>query len=52
LIIILQVTHYTTSVLLRIKLGGALQKCDVVPHIYESGEEASRALKLIAFYRP
>ena len=46
------VTRYTTSVLLRIKLGGALQKCDVVPHIYESGEEASRALKLIAFYRP
>jgi len=39
------VTRYTTSAFLRMKLGGALQKRDVAPHIYESSEEASRALK-------
>lgn len=39
------VTRYTTSAFLRMKLGGALQKRDVTPHIYESNEEASRALK-------
>jgi propionate CoA-transferase len=27
-------TRYTTNAFLRIKLGGALQKCDVAPHIY------------------
>jgi len=27
-------TSYTTNDFLRIKLGGALQKCDVAPHIY------------------
>ena len=41
------VTRYTTSAFLRMKLGGALQKRDVAPHIYESGEEASRALKRV-----
>ena len=39
------VTRYTTSAFLRMKLGDALIKRDVAPHIYESGEEASRALK-------
>ena len=41
------VTRYTTSAFLRMKLGGALQKRDVAPHIYESSEEASRALKRV-----
>ena len=39
------VTRYTTSTFLRIKLGDALQQRDVAPHIYESGEEARKALK-------
>jgi hypothetical protein len=39
------VTRYTTSTFLRMKLGDALQKRDVAPHIYESGAEARRALK-------
>jgi propionate CoA-transferase len=38
------VTRYTTSTFLRMKLGDALKKRDVAPHIYESGEEARRAL--------
>ena len=38
------VTRYTTSTFLRMKLGDALRKRDVAPHIYESGEEARRAL--------
>jgi len=41
------VTRYTTSAFLKMKLGGALQKRDVAPHIYESSEEASRALKRV-----
>jgi propionate CoA-transferase len=41
------VTRYTTSTFLRLKLGDALQKRDVAPHIYESSEEASRALKRV-----
>jgi len=41
------VTRYTTSAFLRMKLGGALQKRDVAPHIYESSEEASHALKRV-----
>ncbi|MBT8373928.1 MAG: acyl CoA:acetate/3-ketoacid CoA transferase, partial [Deltaproteobacteria bacterium] len=41
------VTRYSTSAFLRMKLGGALQKRDVEPHIYESSEEASRALKRV-----
>jgi len=41
------VTRYTTSAFLRMKLGGALQKRNVAPHIYESSEEASRALKRV-----
>ena len=39
------VTRYTTSAFLRMKLGDALKKRDVAPHIYESGEEAKSALK-------
>ncbi len=41
------VTRYTTSAFLKMKLGGALQKRDVEPHIYESSEEASSALKRV-----
>jgi propionate CoA-transferase len=39
------VTRYTTSTFLRMKLGDALRKRDVAPHIYESGKEARQALK-------
>jgi propionate CoA-transferase len=39
------VTRYTTSAFLRVKLGDALQKRDVAPHIYESSAEAQQALK-------
>ncbi|MDX1707286.1 MAG: acyl CoA:acetate/3-ketoacid CoA transferase, partial [Desulfobacterales bacterium] len=38
------VTRYTTSTFLRMKLGDALQKRDVAPHIYESSQEAQQAL--------
>jgi propionate CoA-transferase len=38
------VTRYTTSTFLRMKLGGALEKRGVSPRIYESAEEARRAL--------
>jgi len=38
------VTRYTTSTFLRMKLGDALKKRDVAPHIYESGDEARKAL--------
>ncbi len=40
-----EVTRYTTSAFLRMKLGDALQKRGVKPHIYESQEEAREALK-------
>jgi propionate CoA-transferase len=39
------VTRYTTSTFLRMKLGESLKKCNVAPHIYESREEARKALK-------
>jgi propionate CoA-transferase len=39
------VTRYTTSIFLRLKLGDALKKRDVAPHIYESGDEARAALR-------
>jgi propionate CoA-transferase len=39
------VTRYTTSTFLRMKLGDALKKRKVAPHIYESGEEARKVLK-------
>ncbi|MGD8208440.1 MAG: acyl CoA:acetate/3-ketoacid CoA transferase [Desulfobacterales bacterium] len=41
------VTRYTTSTFLRMKLGDALKKRDVAPHIYESGDEARKVLKRI-----
>ncbi len=40
-----EVTRYTTSGFLRIKLGGALENRGVAPHIYESAAEAERSLK-------
>ena len=39
------VTRYTTSTFLRMKLGDALQRRGVKPHIYESHDEAHKALK-------
>ena len=38
------VTRYTTSAFLRMKLGDALAKRNVAPHIYESSTEAQQAL--------
>ena len=38
------VTRYTTSTFLRMKLGDELEKRGVAPHIYESREEARKAL--------
>jgi hypothetical protein len=40
-----EVTRYTTSTSLRMKLGDALQSRGVKPHIYESSKEAHEALK-------
>ena len=40
-----EVTRYTTSTFLRMKLGDALQKRGVKPHIYESSERSPEALK-------
>ncbi len=42
------VTRYTTSSFLRLKLGEALQRRDVAPHIYESAEEARAHLRTLA----
>ena len=39
------VTRYTTSGFLRTKLGDALNRRAVAPHIYESAEEASAHLR-------
>lgn len=41
-----KVSRYTTSAFLRMKLGGALEKRGVAPHIYESPEEAHDFLKV------
>ena len=38
------VTRYTTSFFLRMKLGNALKKRDVALYIFESGQAARRAL--------
>jgi len=38
------VTRYTTSTFLRMKIGDALQKRNLSPHIYESREEAKRVI--------
>jgi propionate CoA-transferase len=43
-----EVTRYTTSGFLRIKLGDALESRGVAPHIYESAAEAERGLQDIA----
>jgi len=40
------VTRYTTSAFLRVKLGDAMQKRNVAPQIYESSQEAKKALKI------
>ena len=42
------VTRYTTSSFLRTKLGDALNKRAVAPHIYESAEEARAHLRELA----
>ena len=42
------VTRYTTSSFLRLKLGEALQRRHVAPHIYESAEEARAHLQELA----
>lgn len=39
------VSRYTTSSFLRLKLGDALANRGVAPHIYESREEALRRLR-------
>jgi propionate CoA-transferase len=39
------VTRYTTSSFLRLKLGEALLRRNVAPHIYESAEEARAHLR-------
>jgi len=41
------VTRYTTSGFLRMKLGNALEKRGVAPHIYESAAEAEHSLREI-----
>jgi propionate CoA-transferase len=41
------VTRYTTSTFMRMKIGDALQNRGVAPHIYESRQEARRALKRV-----
>lgn len=38
------VTRYTTSTFLRMKLGDALEKRNISPHIYESKAESQQAL--------
>ena len=42
-----EVTRYTTSGFLRMKLGDALEKRGVAPHIYESAAEAEKNLQEI-----
>jgi len=39
------VTRYTTSAFLRMKMGDELEKRNLAPYIYESPEEAHQALK-------
>lgn len=41
------VTRYTTSTFLRMKIGDALKKREVAPHIYESREEARKVLATV-----
>ncbi len=44
------VTRYTTSTFLKMKLGDALQRRDLAPHVFKSAEEARAHLR--AFGRP
>ncbi len=46
------VTRYTTSTFLRMKLGDELQKRDLAPYIYESREEARKALSQLREQSP
>jgi len=46
------VTRYTTSGFLRLKLGDALEKRGVAPHIYESAVEAEQSLREIKGSNP
>jgi propionate CoA-transferase len=39
-----EVTRYTTSAFLRLKLGGTLATHQVAPHLFETREEALRFL--------
>jgi len=39
------VTRFTTSAFMRAKLGHALESRGVAPHIYESEEEATGAVR-------
>ena len=39
------ITRYTTSSFLRVKLGDALKRRAVAPHIYESANEARAHLR-------
>jgi len=39
------VTRYTTSAFLRMKLGDELKKRHLAPHIFQTKEEARRALE-------
>ena len=41
------VSRYTTSGFLRIKLGEALEKRGVAPHIFESAEEAQSDWRVV-----
>jgi propionate CoA-transferase len=40
------VTRYTTNTFLRMKLGDALKKRKLAPHIYETRDEARKALSV------
>ena len=44
----LRVTRYTTSAFMRAKLGDALGKRRVAPHVFESAEDARRHLQVLA----
>jgi propionate CoA-transferase len=46
------VTRYTTSGFLRLKLGQALAQRGVAPHVYESSEEALKHLREIEDHAP
>ena len=46
------VSRYTTSGFLRIKLGQALEKRGVAPHIFESAEEAQSDWRILKGLAP